>query len=255
MLTTILTLFSALHIGVRIFIVAVMVVITVGIVWFFSSDLEARNGWKKEKLAVDSLTGRLDREQQLTTRLFGTIIKKDARIAEQNQIIASGNDEANRKQVQIEQLSSEKKLAIAGLSAAKLRIEALKTAFKNGDLTNAQLRDSLSNIPVFTEDQANRAYVLAVAERDLWRDSTRSVFEQSGQLKQQVGNLKTANGILKDAALFSEEQFVEESQTKRFLGSGRKKAMKVRAKKVREKRGDAELQLNENLDIMKELNP
>lgn len=255
MITTILALFFALPVVVRIIIVGVLVAIAAGIYWFISSDLEARNGWEVAQVKVDTLTAQLDREQRLTTWLYSSITQKDAQIAQQKQIIQSGNDEADRKQAQLEQLSSEKKQAIAGLSAAKLRIEALKTAYRNGDLTNAQLRDSISLVPVFTEEQANRAYVQAVYERDLWRDSTRSVFEQSGQLKQQVSNLKTANGILKDAALYAEEQLVDESQTKRFLGSGRKKAMNVRAKKVRQKRGDAELQLNEKLDIMKELNP
>ncbi len=119
-----------------------------------------------------------------------------------------------------------------------MKLATLRAAFVDGQISAERFRDSLSKSPVFADlDAANRAYLQAVDERDLWRDSTKAVFAQLGRVEEKsrqqgerVSDLeRELNGVRN-----ADAEAVEVAADNRpFLNIGFGKKMKRVAEEIR----------------------
>lgn len=153
--------------------------------------------WYTGKVADNKTIVKLTQDKKnlrdTTNLLVRLIIKKDADLAGYKDREIQGKQKALELQAGITKAVAEKKQAMAQWSDAQVKLQTLREAFKNGDISAQRLRDSLSAMPVFTDAEANRKYLELVNERNLWRDSTRSVFEQLGQASYEVKKAKDAH--------------------------------------------------------------
>ena len=159
--------------------------------------------------------------QDTTIRLIRLVLRKSDTIARLTRIVTAGELKAATAQEDIRKAVAQKNQAIAAMSEARQKIEALKVAFKNGEISADRLRDSLSSMPVFTDVQANRIYLQVVAERDLWRDSTKAVYAELGKKQAQVSGLENElNGTR--IVITDTRQLVQDERAKASRGLIRK---------------------------------
>lgn len=177
------------------------------------------------------------RKDSLTLALKVTTLEKRALAGD-----AAAANQIHKVQVAVATTNA----AIASWTEEKQKLEALKLAFKEGKINEARLRDSLSNMPVFTDAEANKIYLQTVAERDAWKKSSEEATRKWGEARQQISDLEfDLNKTDKDRAaavtssIYAEDSWVKEAQTKRFgdlRGKARRENALRKAAEVRAKR-------------------
>lgn len=177
------------------------------------------------------------RKDSLTLALKVTTLEKRA----------LAGDAAAANQIQKVQVAiATKNAAIATMTDVQQKLEALKLAFKEGKITEGRLRDSLSNMPVFTDAEANKIYLQTVAERDAWKKSSEEATKKWGEAQQQVSDLeielnhtRTEKANAVTSSIYAEDSWVKEAQTRRFgdlRGNERRNNALQKAAAVRAKR-------------------
>ncbi|MGF7219031.1 hypothetical protein GGR92_005211 [Spirosoma lacussanchae] len=127
--------------------------------------------------------------------------------------------------------------SVAGMSQQQQRIAALNSLVRNKSLPENRRADLTAAAALPGPVQADSELVAAVAKTSMWleiyQDSTAKLLKAVATAE---GQQKVAEDAMQNAAassLYAEGQLLQEARTKRFLGKGRKRAMRQRAENVR----------------------
>ncbi|RYC70843.1 hypothetical protein [Spirosoma sordidisoli] len=189
---------------------------------------------------------RNERDQAIAERdsVITEVSIRDKRISDLSGLLATCKQQASDAKAYAYTLADQLNEAVAtvgrsvaGMSQQQQRIAALNSLVRNKSLPSTRLADLTAQANLPTPVQADSELVAAVAKTSIWleiyQDSTAKLLKAVATAE---GQTKAADQRAQNAevsSIYAEDQFVEEAQTKRFLGKGRKKAMRKRAANVR----------------------
>jgi hypothetical protein len=169
---------------------------------------------------------------ELKDRVNGLVLDSTTLAGEKERLLrrnAQADLEVAQKVNQINQAIADKRAAIAAKTAVERKLETLRVAFRNGDISADRLRDSLSAMPVFTDEQANHVYLNMVAERDMWRESSQKATDALARKTQEYSDLELELNARDKAAQRKQEAI---NDTRKFVQDERQKASKGIIRKV-----------------------